>query len=100
MSGLAFVERLHAKPKVAARATRSPQDPRRVKIVATACHAPPNVETSVELAPKVGRSEDWILSRTGIRARRIADDVEHELTYPGRIKVTVIRETRATEMAQ
>ena len=33
-------------------------------------------------------------------ARRIADDVEHELTYPGRIKVTVIRETRATEMAQ
>ena len=73
-AGLAFVERLHAKPKVAARATRSPQDPRRVKIVATACHAPPNVETSVELAPKVGRSEDWSLSRTGIRARRIADE--------------------------
>lgn len=33
-------------------------------------------------------------------ARQIADDVEHELTYPGRIRVTVIRETRATEMAQ
>lgn len=73
-AGLAFVERLHAEPKVAARATRSPQDPRRVKIVATAFHTPPNVETSAELAPKVGRSEDWILSRTGIRARRIADE--------------------------
>lgn len=33
-------------------------------------------------------------------ARQIAEDVEHELTYPGRIRVTVIRETRATEMAQ
>ncbi|MGB3954576.1 MAG: ribonuclease Y [Brooklawnia sp.] len=33
-------------------------------------------------------------------ARRIADEVEKELVYPGRIKVTVIRETRATEMAQ
>lgn len=32
-------------------------------------------------------------------AREIAADVERELVYPGRIKVTVIRESRATEMA-
>lgn len=33
-------------------------------------------------------------------ARQIAAEIEHELTYPGRIKVTVVRESRATEFAQ
>ncbi len=32
-------------------------------------------------------------------ARGIADDIERELTVPGRVKVTVIRESRATEIA-
>lgn len=32
-------------------------------------------------------------------ARQIADDVAAELVYPGRIKVTVIRESRVTEFA-
>ncbi len=32
-------------------------------------------------------------------AREIAEKVENELTYPGQIKVTVIREMRATEIA-
>lgn len=73
-AGLAFVERLHAGPKIAVHATGSPRELRRAKIVATAFHAPPKIETSTELAPKVGRSEDWILSRTGIRARRIAEE--------------------------
>ena len=73
-AGLAFVERLHAGSKIAARTTEKTQETRRVKIVATACHAPPKIETSAELAPNVGRSEDWIVSRTGIRARRIADE--------------------------
>jgi len=33
-------------------------------------------------------------------ARSIADKIERELKYPGEIKVNVIRETRATEMAR
>jgi ribonuclease Y len=33
-------------------------------------------------------------------ARDIAKQVEEELTYPGQIKVTVIRESRATEVAR
>ena len=33
-------------------------------------------------------------------ARDIAKEFEHELTYPGQIKVTVIRESRATEVAR
>ena len=33
-------------------------------------------------------------------AREIRDKIENELTYPGQIKVTVIRETRASEIAK
>jgi len=33
-------------------------------------------------------------------SREIADKIEKELKYPGEIKVNVIRETRATEMAR
>jgi len=33
-------------------------------------------------------------------ARKIADQVEEELKYPGEIKVNVIRETRITEYAR
>jgi ribonuclease Y len=32
-------------------------------------------------------------------AREIAKQVESELTYPGQIRVTVVRESRATEIA-
>ncbi len=35
-----------------------------------------------------------------VLARDIAKQIEHELTYPGQIKVTVIRESRATEIAR
>ena len=33
-------------------------------------------------------------------AREIAKKIESEMTYPGMIKVNVIRETRATEYAK
>ena len=35
-----------------------------------------------------------------VLARDIAKQIEEELTYPGQIKVTVIRESRATETAR
>ena len=35
-----------------------------------------------------------------VLARDIAKQFEQELTYPGQIKVTVIRESRATETAR
>ncbi len=35
-----------------------------------------------------------------VLARDLAKQFEEELTYPGQIKVTVIRESRATEVAR
>ncbi len=35
----------------------------------------------------------------GVIAREIAKQIEDELTYPGQIRVTVVRESRATEIA-
>ena len=35
-----------------------------------------------------------------ILAQKVKDEIQKKLTYPGQIKVTVIRETRATEVAQ
>ncbi len=46
----------------------------RVKVASTAFYAPPRVETAAELAPRIGRTEDWIVTRTGVRERRIADE--------------------------
>jgi len=46
----------------------------RFKIASTGLYAPPTVQTAAELSPKIGRSEQWILSRTGVAERRIADE--------------------------
>lgn len=45
-----------------------------VKIARVAHYLPPRVETAAELAPRIGRSERWILDRTGVAERRIADE--------------------------
>jgi ribonuclease Y len=37
---------------------------------------------------------------SGILCRDIARKIEKELTYPGQIKVTVIRETRSVDIAK
>jgi 3-oxoacyl-[acyl-carrier-protein] synthase-3 len=46
----------------------------RTKITGIGCHLPPRIETAASLAPRIGRSEAWILSRTGVRERRVSDE--------------------------
>ncbi len=45
-------------------------------------------------------SEEVTDDQATMMARQIAQDIEKELAYPGQIKVTVIRETRAVEYAK
>ena len=47
---------------------------RQAKIISTGLYLPAKVQTAAELAPLIRRSEEWILSRTGVRERRIADE--------------------------
>jgi len=46
----------------------------KIKIVSTGIYIPPKVQTSAELSPLIGRSEDWIISRTGVVNRHIAEE--------------------------
>lgn len=46
---------------------------RRVKISALGCYTPPRVLTNADLERMVDTTNEWILERTGIRKRHIAD---------------------------
>ena len=46
----------------------------RVKIVSTGLYLPPKIQTAKDLAPLIRRSEKWIISRTGVKERRIAEE--------------------------
>ncbi|HNY42349.1 MAG TPA: 3-oxoacyl-ACP synthase, partial [Bryobacteraceae bacterium] len=46
---------------------------RNVKISALGCYVPPRVLTNDDLAKMVDTSNEWILERTGILERHIAD---------------------------
>lgn len=54
--------------------TRAPSPGLRVKVASTGFYAPPRVETAAELAPRIGTSVEWIISRAGVRERRISDE--------------------------
>ena len=51
----------------------------RFQITRTALYAPPTVQTAEDLAPRIGRSADWIATRTGVRERRVSDESMAEL---------------------
>ncbi|RXZ45110.1 beta-ketoacyl-ACP synthase III [Crenobacter cavernae] len=46
------------------------------RILGTGSYLPDHILTNAELAERVETSDDWIVSRTGIRQRHIADDAE------------------------
>ena len=43
-------------------------------ISSTGVYLPPRIQSSSELSHLIDRSEDWILSRTGVRERRVAEE--------------------------
>ena len=55
-------------------ATQAPAHARvRFRIARTAMYAPPRIETAEALAPRIGRTAEWIASRTGVLERRVSD---------------------------
>ena len=46
------------------------------KVVGCGSYLPQNVVTNEDLAKKVNTSDDWIVARTGIRQRHMAQDGE------------------------
>jgi ribonuclease Y len=46
------------------------------------------------------RPEDIDDIGAAVLARDVAKQIEEELTYPGQIRVTVVRESRVTELAR
>jgi ribonuclease Y len=46
------------------------------------------------------RPEDVDDIQAQVIARDVAKQVEEELTYPGQIRITVVRESRASEFAR
>ena len=46
----------------------------RAKVVKIARYLPPRVETSEELAPRIGVTAEWITSRTGVLRRHVSDE--------------------------
>jgi 3-oxoacyl-[acyl-carrier-protein] synthase-3 len=69
---------------IAERADRWPSEPRLATIQSVATELPPGRLTSAELAASLGISEQWILSRTGIRERRRAGPDERLADYAAR----------------
>ncbi len=53
---------------------RFEEDALRFTVTGTGAYHPPRIQTAAELAPLVGRSEAWILSRAGVAERRVADE--------------------------
>jgi 3-oxoacyl-[acyl-carrier-protein] synthase III len=66
----------------------------RVSITGLGCHVPERVLSNADLAELVDTSDEWIMSRTGIRERRIAAD-EEALT-----DICLPAARRALEMAE
>jgi 3-oxoacyl-[acyl-carrier-protein] synthase-3 len=48
-------------------------------IVSPGLHRPERVETAADLAPRIGRSAGWIVERTGVSERRVADEAPERM---------------------
>ena len=90
----------HTVPAEIAHVAREDRSPLRGGPVAHAIRAAPysvaadvpaNRLTSAELAPRVGTTEDWIVSRTGIRERPVADPDERLSDFAARVGAAALK---------
>ena len=78
--------RTHALGERAASAAESA----RPAILSVAAEVPPTSVTTAELADRLGVSEDWIVSRTGIRSRPVAAPEERLSEFAARAGVAAL----------
>lgn len=73
---------------------------RNVGILGTGCYLPDKVMSNKDLEKLVDTSDEWILSRTGIRERRIASDDETTSTMAARAAEAALKQAgvRADEL--
>ena len=44
----------------------------KVKITGVGLYLPPNIETAADIAKKIGKTTDWIISKCGVKERRVS----------------------------
>jgi len=44
----------------------------KIKITGTGLYLPPTIETAEDIAPKIGKSTEWIIHKSGVKERRIS----------------------------
>jgi 3-oxoacyl-[acyl-carrier-protein] synthase III len=71
-------------------AATSDVEPPRPAILSVASEVPAGTVTTAELAERLGVSEDWIVSRTGIRARPVAAPEERLSEFAARAGVAAL----------
>jgi len=76
--------RINPRAHAAAATAPSALAPARPAILSVAGEVPSTSVTTAELAERLGVSEDWIISRTGIRARPVAADDERLSEFAAR----------------
>jgi 3-oxoacyl-[acyl-carrier-protein] synthase III len=69
----------------------TPPEPRNAAVLSVATVVPPGRLTNTELADSLGLTEDWILSRTGVRERPIATPEERLSDYAARAGTEALR---------
>src|SRR5689334_7366118 len=82
--------RIESRAHPLGRAEWSDHEPPRPAILSVASEVPAASVTTAELAERLGVSEDWIVSRTGIRARPVAAPDERLSEFAARAGVAAL----------
>ncbi len=85
-----MLESQQIEPRPLGQAATSDVEPPRPAILSVASEVPAATLTTAELAERLGVSEDWIVSRTGIRARPVAAPDERLSEFAARAGVVAL----------